>query len=405
MFKVKSNLLSSHKLNSKNFQPPTQNPLQMSHQPLQSDILTLTTALEKVLPRLGYQEDGVTNILNLILSNRPLFEFKLQRDIQIHIISLLPLSSVYNLCLTNTYFKKLCDDDSLWRKLVLTKFPEQRQLETSWRRTMEAKFRIVEPMVELMGLTEFLNTFIPMLLPYMTIVPEIADQYRLPLTDLDIQIVQLEDDKDEVKAVFDDYIEHREQDCAYPNPFEMYTFDFDKPYPDKKLKYSRNNLKRLLDNFVHQLDFARHIDPQQVDPHQIRDLTARLYKPETFERFLNEPVPKLRNLTVHNPSGVYYNYKSLITTYEDGSRRDPEPGSTGLNILETGEQFSVTYPSEQITLLDVLMLVMSTKSAKEEFICEIVQGVKEFTVKGGESDGNGESDEVEQMLVLDVLHI
>lgn len=235
------------------------------------------------------------------------------------------------------------------------------QIENSWKRTLQKKLRLVEPLVENLGLFGFLDIFIEALISSMTLNREIADKYLVPLDPLDIEIIITEPDKEEVKAVYDDYIEKREEALDPPNPFELYKFAFEKSahgmfFYHKSNSYLSETVKKEI---------------------------LKLQDTKRLKSFLDEPIPGLTNLTVSNVFGVNYNCRSLISWTSYPRHERERQYDHGLSILETGEDTTVRYESKEITLYDVLVLVMSVKSSKENFIHEYVNGVS--TLKEDES--------------------
>lgn len=289
------------------------------------------------------------------------------RETQIEILSQLPLPTLLKLCSTDRYFSTICSDDYLWKELVLTRYGDIAQVGTSWRETFISQYQILDPLIELMGLENFLHFTLRIFASNMIVFPEVVKKYKVPLTPQEISLIEQGDSK----QTFDIYAQYTQGRQA-PNPFDIYGF-IPAAFYDRDLIHNMTELDVILEDLPANPSLFFYTEFPIENIPKLMELLSRLYDPEFLQRFLNAPIPGLHDLTIINPNGIDYDPQVLFSL-------DFETQQPALNILETRESPEIMLPAAHITLLEILILIMSIKTSKS-FEIEHVYGIKSFDVK------------------------
>lgn len=271
----------------------------------------------------------------------------LPAEVQLEFLSKFSYDKLQHICKTDKYFASLCEDELLWKTLYKNRFTTY-SLDESWKQSYihEHETELVKPILTSIGLPNFLNLFVPELIKFMVVNAEIADQYRFPLTQGEIE--KIEGGYETPISIYSRYFNKLNFYSTSPDPYKLYAFKLKNPLR------RRQNILISLDDILEEGYYILNSDQMYV----LESLVNKLRDPKNLMKFLHSPIPGLQNVKIHNTQGVNWNPRSLI---------DARSGLPNLNILETGEEFMYTINKPKISLLDILIGIMSVKPSKENF--------------------------------------
>lgn len=342
------------------------------------------------------------------------------KEIQIQILSLIPISTLRCLSMSSKYFEQLSSDDELWKALFQKEYGTIISKDT-WRQTFIHQWKIgntIIRLLELIGHKEFLNMFITNLIKCMTIDSQLATQYKFEFSEDEIDDMRANENL--VETIYKRKMTHT---TTPPDPYKLYILeDYKFNREDKPNNmihmFVERQYDKLSESYPYQevrsvqsgssfsyymLDKLRGSNSNmytiEYDPTSIEDAIKNIPNvslKEDFERimlvatqfavqinklrnhnflldFLKTPIPGLYNLTVVNSEEPCID-RFVHNEVNDGT-------DTPLTIFETGEQFTYKIQSQYISLYDILVGVMSLKSSKEDFYYELISGVESFDLE------------------------